>query len=137
MVEAGAEAAASEEDLPALESPLEAPASDLPPPPRAVVRCFCLWFVCGLFCFLNCSALPSTAPAPTPASRDVVEPFDPSGWTSFCFLSGILILTCFFVVLNPGRKVTVSTSPSGEVTLVVNRSFQEEPKKSALFAHLS
>jgi RNA recognition motif-containing protein len=44
------------------------------------------------------------------------EPFDPS-------------------TLNPNRKVSMS-GPQGAITLIVNRTFQDE-KKSKLFAHLS
>ena len=95
MVEAGAEAAALEEDLPALERPPEAPALDhLLPPPRAVVRCCCcLLLSLGFFSSsseLSIAFLPLPAPAPTPASRDVVEPFDPSGWTSFVSFLAVL-----------------------------------------------
>jgi len=39
--------------------------------------------------------------------------------------------------VNPNRKVSVSTSTGGEVTLVINRSFVEEPKKSKLFPHMN
>jgi RNA recognition motif-containing protein len=61
----------------------------------------------------------STAPARKESAPAVTqdEPFDPS-------------------TLNPSRKVSFSGN-QGSMTLIVNRTFQEEPKKSKLFAHLN